>query len=61
VQKQAGHLAIGIKVLLGDFIRMSFGRIVKTTAPMNCVFIKQNIVLRNIKEEFTVLLSRMPN
>jgi hypothetical protein len=39
MQKQAGYVAIGIKVLLGDFIPIKRAlELIKTMAPMNCVF-----------------------
>jgi sulfite reductase (ferredoxin) len=40
--KQAGYVAIGIKVLLGDFIpiKRNFGHLIKNYSIMNCVFSK---------------------
>jgi sulfite reductase (ferredoxin) len=49
VQKQAGYLAIGIKVLLGDFIRIKreLAELIKNYGANELRFsLKQNIVLR---------------
>ena len=54
-QKQAGYYAIGIKVLLGDFYTdkaRALAELIKNYGANELRFsLKQNIVLRNIKEE----------
>jgi len=54
-QKQAGYVAIGIKVLLGDFYTdkaRALAELIKNYGANELRFsLKQNIVLRNIKEE----------
>ncbi|WP_026708317.1 HEPN domain-containing protein [Flavobacterium frigidarium] len=54
-QKQAGYFAIGIKVLLGDFYTdkaRALAELIKNYGANELRFsLKQNIVLRNIKEE----------
>jgi sulfite reductase (ferredoxin) len=54
-QKQAGYVAIGIKVLLGDFYTGKarvLAELIKNYGANELRFsLKQNIVLRNIKEE----------
>ncbi|OCB75157.1 HEPN domain-containing protein [Flavobacterium crassostreae] len=54
-QKQAGYVAIGIKVLLGDFYTdkaRALAALIKNYGANELRFsLKQNIVLRNIKEE----------
>ena len=54
-QKQAGYVAIGIKVLLGDFYTDKarvLAELIKNYGANELRFsLKQNIVLRNIKEE----------
>lgn len=54
-QKQAGYVAIGIKVLLGDFYTdkaRDLAELIKNYGANELRFsLKQNIVLRNIKEE----------
>jgi sulfite reductase (ferredoxin) len=55
VQKQAGYVAIGIKVLLGDFYTdkaRALAELIKNYGANELRFsLKQNIVIRNIKEE----------
>jgi len=55
VQKQAGYVAIGIKVLLGDFYTDKarvLANLIKNYGANELRFsLRQNIVLRNIKEE----------
>lgn len=55
VQKQAGYIAIGIKVLLGDFYTDKaklLADLIKNYGANELRFsLRQNIVLRNIKEE----------
>ena len=54
-QKQAGYVAIGIKVLLGDFYTdkaRALAELIKNYGANELRFsLKQNIVLRNIKED----------
>jgi sulfite reductase (ferredoxin) len=60
-QKQAGYVAIGIKVLLGDFIRIkqSFNELIKITEPMNCVFIKAKHCSEKYKRRKFTFLPRI--
>ena len=54
-QKQKGHVAIGIKVLLGDFYTdkaRALADLIKNYAANELRFsLRQNIVIRNVKEE----------
>jgi sulfite reductase (ferredoxin) len=60
--KTSGLSTIGIKVLLGDFIRIKqeLYELIKNYGANELRFsLAKNIVLRNIKEENLVLLSRI--
>jgi sulfite reductase (ferredoxin) len=53
-QKQAGYVAIGIKVVLGDFYTDNarlLADLIKIWGQRTAFSLRQNIVLRHIKEE----------
>jgi sulfite reductase (ferredoxin) len=53
-QKQAGYVAIGIKVVLGDFYTDNarlLADLIKIMGQRTAFSLRQNIVLRHIKEE----------